>query len=111
MLAKRETYGVGRLNDTVADVALQLVLGRERDDEVARRRVILVPKREVGGRVHWLFGFEWESVGRKDERFGLIGQWQIGLMCFVKLSTLDSLAFIKHKIRIKIYFCFILYHY
>ena len=58
-----EAYGVGRLNDTVADVARQLVLGRERDDEVARRRVILVPKREVGGRVQWLLGFERESVG------------------------------------------------
>ena len=59
VLAKREAYGVGRLNDTVAEVARQLVLGRERDDEVARRRVILVPKREVGERVQWLFGFEW----------------------------------------------------
>lgn len=51
MLGERETYGEGRLNDTVADVARQLVLGREHDDEVARWRVILVPKREVGGRV------------------------------------------------------------
>ena len=59
VLVKREAYGVGRLNDTVADVAWQLVLRRERDDEVARRRVILVPKKEVGERVKWLFGFEW----------------------------------------------------
>jgi len=57
---QRETYGVGRLNDTVADVARQLVLGRERDDEVARGRVILVPKREVGGRVQWL-ELEWSE--------------------------------------------------
>jgi len=35
----------------MADVARQLVLGREQDDEVARMRVILVPKKEVGERV------------------------------------------------------------
>jgi len=59
-LAEREAYGVGRLNETVAEEARQLVLGRERDDEVARRRVILVPKREVGGRVQWL-ELEWSE--------------------------------------------------
>ena len=68
---------MGRLNDTVADVARQLVLGRERDDEVARRRVILVPKREVGGRVQWLLGDRGQSSHYEYEVSSVIN---IGLM-------------------------------
>lgn len=47
-----ETYGVvGRLNDTVADVARHLAeLGREGVEEGWRWRVSLIPKREVRGR-------------------------------------------------------------
>lgn len=47
----RETYGVGGINDTVADVARKLVMGRERVGERGFWRVSLVPKREVRGKV------------------------------------------------------------
>lgn len=61
----RKTYGVGGINDTVADVARKLVMGKERVDEGGFGRVSLVPKREVRGRVQegWLLlGCEFESV-------------------------------------------------